>query len=82
MELVHPQFPRITVDQDKCSGKPCIRGLRFPVATLLGYVVGGMNMEQILEEFPFLEKEDFYEAMAFAAQVLEEKFVPLNKARA
>jgi len=49
---------------------------------LLGYVAGGMNMEQILEEFPFLEKEDFYEAMAFAAQVLEEKFVPLNKARA
>lgn len=82
MELIHPQFPRITVDQDKCSGKPCIRGLRFPVATLLGYMAGGMTMEQILDEFPFLEKEDFYEAMAFAALALEEKFVPLQKVRA
>jgi len=80
MELIHPQFPRITFDQNKCSGKPCIRGLRFPVATLLGYVAGGMKIEQMIEEFPFLEKEDFYEAMAFAALTLEDKFVPLQKA--
>ncbi|HMQ48368.1 MAG TPA: DUF433 domain-containing protein [Saprospiraceae bacterium] len=82
MELVHPIFPRITVDPNICSGKPCIRGLRFPVSTLLNHIAVGTTLEQIMEEFPFLEKEDFYEAMAFAALALEERFFELQQARA
>ena len=66
MELKHPQFPRITINPEVCTGKPCIRGLRFPVATLLGYLAGGMTSAQILDDFPFLEQEDILEAIAFA----------------
>ncbi len=82
MKYIHPQFPRITIDPDQCSGKPCIRGLRFPVSTLLGYLAGGMSINEVIEEFPFLEQEDFYEAIAYAAQALEEKALPLQRARA
>ena len=67
MALHHPSYPRITMDPAVCAGKPCIRGMRFPVTTLLGYLAGGMNIEQLLSDFAFLEKEDVLEAMAFAA---------------
>ncbi len=67
MELVHPQYSRITINPTVCTGKPCIRGMRFPVTTLLGYLAGGMSFEQSLSDFPFLEKEDIYDALAFAA---------------
>lgn len=82
MELRHPEFQRITINPEVCSGKPCIRGLRFPVSTLIGYLAGGMTMEEILADFPFLEKEDILESLAFAATALEDKFIPLKKHRA
>lgn len=70
MELRHPQFQRITINPEVCSGKPCIRGLRFPVSTLLGYLASGMAIEEILADFPFLEKEDILEGLAFAAMII------------
>jgi uncharacterized protein (DUF433 family) len=82
MELQHPSFPRITINPEMCFGKPCIRGMRFPVSTLLGYLASGMSMEEIIEDFPFLEKEDFLEALGFAAQFLEDRVVPLQQNRA
>ncbi|MCO6476281.1 MAG: DUF433 domain-containing protein [Phaeodactylibacter sp.] len=82
MELRHPQFQRITINPDVCFGKPCIRGLRFPVSTLLGYLASGMTPEEILADFPFLEKEDILEGLAFAATALEDKFIPLKEHRA
>ena len=51
--------PRITVEAGKMGGKPCIRGLRFSVYDLASYLASGMTEEQILREFPYLEKEDF-----------------------
>ncbi len=69
MALHHPHYPRITMDPTVCAGKPCIRGMRFPVTTLLGYLAGGMSVEQVLADFSFLEHEDVLEAMAFAASV-------------
>jgi uncharacterized protein (DUF433 family) len=82
MELTHPQFKRITINPEVCSGKPCIRGLRFPVSTLLGYLAGGMTFDEVLSEFPFLEKEDILEGLGFAATALEDKFIPLKEHRA
>ena len=54
---------RITVEPGKCGGRPCIRGLRFPVSTLVGYLAAGMSSEQMLEEWPDLEAEDIRQAL-------------------
>jgi uncharacterized protein (DUF433 family) len=58
---------RITVEADKMGGKPCIRGLRFSVYDLASYLASGMTEEQILSEFPYLEKEDFQAVYDFFA---------------
>jgi uncharacterized protein (DUF433 family) len=52
-------FPRITIEPDKLGGKPCIRSLRISVQDVLGYLASGMTEQEILEDFPDLEKEDF-----------------------
>ena len=80
MELKHPTFQRITINPEVCRGRPCIRGMRFPVTTLLGYLAGGMTVEQLLLEFPFLEKEDISKAFAFAALAMDEPYIPLEQA--
>lgn len=82
MELHHPQFPRITMNPEVCTGKPCIRGMRFPVTTLLAYLAGGMTHENLLSEFPFLEKDDILEALAFAALAMDEQYLSLQQAAA
>jgi uncharacterized protein (DUF433 family) len=78
MTLQHPNYPRITMNPEVCSGKPCIRGIRFPVTTLLGYLAGGMTIEEVLLEFPFLEREDVTEAFAFAASAMDATYLPLQ----
>ncbi|MCB0581164.1 MAG: DUF433 domain-containing protein [Phaeodactylibacter sp.] len=82
MELVHPRFQRITINPLVCFGKPCIRGMRFPVATLVGYLASGMSFEEILHDFPFLEREDILQALGFSALATEDKFIPLVEKRA
>lgn len=64
---------RITVEAGKRSGQPCIRGLRITVKDVLEYLAGGMTQEEILEEFPELEREDFQAVYAYAAQSLLKK---------
>ncbi|HEV7227909.1 DUF433 domain-containing protein [Brevundimonas sp.] len=59
--------PRITAEAGKLGGKPCIRGLRFPVRDLLGLLAAGMTVEEILGEYPYLEAEDVPAALAYAA---------------
>ncbi len=71
------QFSRISVEPDKMGGVPCIRGLRIPVATLVGMVANGMTFESILTEYPDLEKEDLFEALAFAAEAVLERQLPV-----
>ena len=58
---------RITISPDRRSGQPCIRGMRITVKDILEYLAGGMTQEQILEDFPELEPEDFTACFAFAA---------------
>ena len=58
---------RITVEAGKRGGRPCIRGLRITVYDILEYLASGMSVEQILEDFPYLEREDIQAALAYAA---------------
>ncbi len=66
--------PRITIEIDKRDGKPCIRGMRITVPDILGWLAHGMSEEEILEEHPGLEKEDFAAVYAFAADMTEAKY--------
>ncbi|MFL6935857.1 MAG: DUF433 domain-containing protein [Xanthobacteraceae bacterium] len=70
-------FTRITVDPAVCSGKPCVRGLRFPVARLLGLLAAGETREQILRNYPYLESDDIDEALHYAAFLAEDETIEL-----
>ena len=71
------RFERITADPAQMGGVPCIRGLRIPVATVVGLVAQGMTETRIVEEYPDLEVEDVRQALAYAAAVVDERQVPL-----
>lgn len=60
---------RITVDPDICHGKPCVRGLRYPVEFLLELLSGDMTTEQILSDYPDLEADDLRAAIAYGARL-------------
>jgi uncharacterized protein (DUF433 family) len=69
-------FTRITVDHRQMDGVPCIRGLRIPVATVVGLVAEGQTEQQILEAYPDLEAEDIHDALRFAADAVRERVLP------
>jgi len=69
---------RISIEPDKMDGQPCIRGLRFPVVSVLRMVAGGMTAGEILEEHPDLEPEDIPAALRYAAEALAEHYYPLR----
>ncbi|MCX6236216.1 MAG: DUF433 domain-containing protein [Bacteroidia bacterium] len=58
---------RITLEPGKRGGKPCIRGLRITVYDVLEYLASGMSFEEILDDFPYLQKEDILACLSFAA---------------
>ncbi len=60
---------RITVDPEVCHGKPCIRGLRYPVEMLLELMSSGMSTAEVLADIPDLEAEDLQACLAFAARL-------------
>jgi len=64
---------RITCDPDICHGKPVIRGLRYPVSTLLELLASGMTPEEILQDYPDLEMNDLQAALLYAARLSEVK---------
>lgn len=64
---------RITVDPDICHGKPCIRGLRYPVETVLELLASGMTHQEILEDYEDLEEEDLRASLLFAIEVSKVK---------
>jgi len=68
---------RITVDPEICHGKPCVRGLRYPVETILEYLAGGDSTENLLAEFPDLEREDILACHEFLRRMLAVKSVHL-----
>ena len=81
MEIRHYRFDRITLDPEKCFGKACVRGLRIPIASILSYLSSGMSVDDILREWPELEREDIYQALGYAAWAMEERVVPLEEGR-
>jgi uncharacterized protein (DUF433 family) len=72
------RFTRITANAKQMGGVPCIRGLRIPVATVVGMVADGMNEDEILAAYPDLEREDIHEALRYAAVAVRERELPLS----
>jgi len=68
---------RITFNPEVMGGKPCIRGMRVTVGTIVGLVASGKTVDQVLADYPYLEREDVLEALAYAAWRAEEREVPL-----
>ena len=73
-------FSRITVDPARMGGVPCIRGLRIPVAAVVGMLADEMSAEQIMDAFLDLEREDIAEALRYAAEAVRERELPLAAA--
>jgi uncharacterized protein (DUF433 family) len=71
------KFKRITINPKQMGGVPCIRGLRIPVATVVGMIADGMTEEGILKSYPDLEPEDIHEALRYAAEAVRERELPL-----
>jgi uncharacterized protein (DUF433 family) len=72
------KIKRITFDPNVMGGKPCIRGLRVTVGTIVGLVAEGYSNADILKAYPYLEEEDIREALAYAAWRAEEIEVPFT----
>jgi len=70
---------RITFDPNVMGGKPCIRGMRVTVGTIVGLMASGYNKEDILRLYPYLEPKDIDEALAYAAWRVEEIDIPLTR---
>jgi len=71
------KFTRITVNPKQMGGVPSIRGLRIPVATVVGMVADGMSEAEILAAYPDLQAEDIHEALQYAAEAVREREIPL-----
>jgi uncharacterized protein (DUF433 family) len=68
---------RITFNPEVMGGKPCIRGMRVTVGTIVGLVASGKTVDEVLAVYPYLEREDIVEALSYAAKRAEEREVPM-----
>lgn len=75
--LIGMTFTRITVSADQIDGVPRIRGLRIPVATVVGMVADGMSTDEIVGAYPDLDPADVQEALRYAAEAVRERELPL-----
>lgn len=71
-------YDRITVRPEQMGGMPCIRGLRIPVATVVGLISEGLTIADVLTSYPDLEEQDVYQALAYAAEAVRERQLPLR----
>ena len=69
-------YDRITFDPQVMGGRACIRGMRIPVSLVVKLVANGMTLEQILHEYPDLETDDIYQALQYAADLVDEELHP------
>ena len=81
--MKHELLKRITIDPGKCFGKPCIRGHRIWVSLILDALADGLSMEDVIENYPDLEREDILACIAYGSEMARERFVeiPLEAAR-
>lgn len=70
-------FERITVNPRQMGGVPCLRGLRIPVATVVGMAADGISDEEILKAYPDLTHEDIRESLRYAAEAVREREIPM-----
>ena len=71
------RFDRITQKPDVMGGKPCIRGLRVTVGTVVGLIGAGLSVEEILADYPYLERDDVLQSLLYAAWRAEEREVDI-----
>jgi len=74
------QVDRITRDPEVMGGKPCIRGMRVTVGMIVGQIGAGHTIEELLADYPYLEREDVLQALRYAAWLAEEREVSLPRA--
>jgi uncharacterized protein (DUF433 family) len=77
MEDTMKELNRITMDPAVMGGKPCIRGMRVTVGTIVGVMATGKAIEEVLAAYPYIEREDILQALTYAAWRSEEKDLPL-----
>jgi len=77
---MNEQLDRITMRPDVMGGKPCIRDMRVTVGALVGQIGAGRTIEALLEDYPYLEREDVLQALRYAAWRSEEREVSLRQA--
>jgi uncharacterized protein (DUF433 family) len=80
MRRTFREFPRITIDPEVMTGKPCIRGMRVTVGMILGNLGAGVSIEELLEAYPYIEREDVLESIRFGAWLASERYVSLEPA--
>jgi len=78
MIMEHQLFDRITTNPGIFNGKPIIRGMRFGVSDVLGYLAAGMTIEEILADFPYLEKEDIIAALEYAQKKVDHSIITVQ----
>ena len=71
------QLDRITMDPAVMGGKPCIRGMRVTVGTIVGLMAAGKAIDEVLAAYPYIEREDILQALTYAAWRSEEKDLSL-----
>lgn len=69
------ELARITMDPAVCHGKPCIRGLRYPVDSVLEWLAAGMSIDEILIDYPDLERDDIFSVLSYAARLAQVQHV-------
>ncbi len=74
---MNPLLNRISIDPNICFGKPCIKGTRIWVSLILDYLSSGMSIDELLEEYPHLTKEDILAAIAYGAEMSRERYVEI-----
>lgn len=72
-------FERITVDPAQMGGRPCIRGMRITVGMVLGQLAAGQSVDEILADYPYLEREDVLAALEYAAAIVDQREVPVTR---
>ena len=71
-------FTRISIDPNRMNGLPCIRGTRVTVPAVLGQLAAGRAVDQILADYPYLDREDIFAVLEFAAAAVHERGLPLT----
>ena len=74
------QLDRITQDPQVMGGKPCVRGMRVTVGMIVGQIAAGHTIEEVLAEYPYLEREDVLQSLRYAAWLAEDREVTLPRA--